>query len=259
MFFRSQFRGFTLPELLVAIAIMAILATLAVYDFSHTQRNARDGRRKGDVSAIAASLTQYTSVTGSSFIRYNKQTCNVPPIADPESFSADVQPATGDGCTGASGRSFGKMNLISADTDGYGPYTKRTYPSRSMMEALNKGGFLATASVDPSTPNGFHTDPTMRDYVLVRACSSGWENVGVGGSIFAVWTSLENVPSDQDIANAAVLAGGSKAGPVSQGSSYVFDFGSEQSEYTAGFFTAQGYAYGSATTKASPNGHCSND
>lgn len=49
-------KGFTLVELLVVVAIMAILATVAATIFSSTQSRARDGKRQADVSAIAKAL-----------------------------------------------------------------------------------------------------------------------------------------------------------------------------------------------------------
>lgn len=52
----KNLQGFTLIELLVVVAIIAILAVIGVTVFSGVQRNARDARRKADVSAIADAL-----------------------------------------------------------------------------------------------------------------------------------------------------------------------------------------------------------
>lgn len=48
--------GFTLVELLVVISIIAILSVVAVTLFGNAQKNARDGRRRADIDAIAAAL-----------------------------------------------------------------------------------------------------------------------------------------------------------------------------------------------------------
>lgn len=49
-------KGFTLVELLVVVAIIAILATIGLTVFSGAQANARDARRKSDIDAIANAL-----------------------------------------------------------------------------------------------------------------------------------------------------------------------------------------------------------
>ncbi len=49
-------RGFTIVELVVVLAIMAILLTLATVGLSNLQVNARDAKRKADVEAIAHGL-----------------------------------------------------------------------------------------------------------------------------------------------------------------------------------------------------------
>lgn len=48
--------GFTLVELMVVIAIMAILATISFSIFSGVQNNARDAKRREDIIAIANAL-----------------------------------------------------------------------------------------------------------------------------------------------------------------------------------------------------------
>lgn len=46
-------KGFTLVELLVVVAIIAILSVIGLTVFSGSQANARDARRKADIDAIA--------------------------------------------------------------------------------------------------------------------------------------------------------------------------------------------------------------
>lgn len=53
---RISKKGFTLVELLVVVAIIAILATIGLTVFSGAQANARDARRKSDIDAIAAAI-----------------------------------------------------------------------------------------------------------------------------------------------------------------------------------------------------------
>jgi prepilin-type N-terminal cleavage/methylation domain-containing protein len=254
-------RAFSLPELLITISIMAILAALAIVDVSRTQRTSRDSRRKSDVQALSAAVTQYVATSGTSFIRYNKQVCSVPTIPTPETYAITITVATGTGCVGAEGRSYGKMNLVYPGTTagGYGAYSQRTYASdHTMMDALIAGGFLNNHPHDPLTPEGSQTLPVERDYLLIRACSSGWQNFTKTGALFAVWAALEEPASSSDVANTAVLAGGSKAGPISL-PGYVYDFAATQAEFDAGSFQGLGYAQGNEPTKIKPNGSCATD
>lgn len=71
----SKSAGFTLIELMVTIAIIAVLATIGVTIYSIAQKNARDARRKGDVDAITNALeanrppgnSSYSSLSPSQF------------------------------------------------------------------------------------------------------------------------------------------------------------------------------------------------
>lgn len=53
---KSNLSGFTLIELLVVISIIAILSVIGLAVFSGVQKNARDARRREDITAIAQAL-----------------------------------------------------------------------------------------------------------------------------------------------------------------------------------------------------------
>jgi prepilin-type N-terminal cleavage/methylation domain-containing protein len=63
MKYLSNEKGFTLVELLVAIAIVAILAVIGLTVFSGLQASARDTKRRADVDAIAAALENHYNNT----------------------------------------------------------------------------------------------------------------------------------------------------------------------------------------------------
>jgi prepilin-type N-terminal cleavage/methylation domain-containing protein len=58
-------KGFTLIELMVAIAIVAVLSTIGITLFQSTQSQARDSRRRQDIDAFSTVLeTNFNPTTG---------------------------------------------------------------------------------------------------------------------------------------------------------------------------------------------------
>lgn len=49
-------QGFTLVELMVVITIIAFLAVIGIVSFTNIQAQARDGRRRADIDAIATAM-----------------------------------------------------------------------------------------------------------------------------------------------------------------------------------------------------------
>ncbi len=55
----SHKKAFTLIEMMIVIAIIAILATLAIANFAGSIQKSRDGRRKSDLASIQKALELY--------------------------------------------------------------------------------------------------------------------------------------------------------------------------------------------------------
>lgn len=56
-------RGFTLIELMVVVAIIAVLSVIGITIFTNAQRNSRDARRRADIKAISQALETRINTT----------------------------------------------------------------------------------------------------------------------------------------------------------------------------------------------------
>ncbi|MFH1601377.1 MAG: prepilin-type N-terminal cleavage/methylation domain-containing protein [Candidatus Shapirobacteria bacterium] len=85
-------KGFTLVELLVVMAIMAILASIAFGQYRNSQKKARDAQRKADLDNIARALEMYYSDHGSYPLNYEGliSVDGETGVGWTESFQADV-------------------------------------------------------------------------------------------------------------------------------------------------------------------------
>jgi general secretion pathway protein G len=58
-------KGFTLMEILIAIAIIAVLTAVGIVSYVSINRNARDAKRRGDIEQIRSALEMFRSDKGS--------------------------------------------------------------------------------------------------------------------------------------------------------------------------------------------------
>lgn len=66
-FVSQNLRGFTLVEMLIVIAIIAILISLGVVSFSSAQKKGRDSKRRADMKAVQAAWEQYYADNNGSY------------------------------------------------------------------------------------------------------------------------------------------------------------------------------------------------
>lgn len=60
----KRIRGFTLVEVAVVVAVIAILASLSVMAFNQVQKQSRDGKRKADITALQTLFEKYYQTNG---------------------------------------------------------------------------------------------------------------------------------------------------------------------------------------------------
>lgn len=70
---RSPFptRGFTILELLMAMAILSVMVTFTLVSFPSMQMTARDTRRKSDLKQYANSLESFANRSNGLYVSYN--------------------------------------------------------------------------------------------------------------------------------------------------------------------------------------------
>lgn len=219
----SSRQAYSTMELMIAVSIMGILAALAVINFSESRKAARDSRRKSDVRVYVDAINAYRLAKSTFMV----STPDTPCQANGASESDPTQPYSG-GCTGASGRSFGKLNLREAietvDILG-GPSLVKTYANTTIAQGLKDNGYLATIATDPSNSEDDNI-PGKKDYVLIRCCGDGTQSFTKGGSLFAVWAQLEKDPLISETDNTDRYCGGKSAyrDPNSPNKPSYYDF-----------------------------------
>jgi len=114
---KRHFKAFTIVELLIVIAIIGILATIAAVGFSRYQAEARDAQRASKTTAIAESLEKYydkngeypsctamtsdaATVSGSTLVGIN-----IDALTTPKAAASDTNSIECTDLTGASGES----------------------------------------------------------------------------------------------------------------------------------------------------------
>jgi prepilin-type N-terminal cleavage/methylation domain-containing protein len=115
---KTNTSGFTVIELLVAITVIGILATIVIVSYGGYQARTRDNVRKSDVSQIAGALSAYL-------------------------LQKDTYIEAGSGC-GLSGNGNGWLNAGPSDT-GAGSYPRAITACLQDAKTLGTGAF-----VDPS-------------------------------------------------------------------------------------------------------------
>lgn len=66
----NNIKGFTLIELMVVVTIIAFLSVIGVVSFTNAQAQARDGRRRADIDAIATAMEANKDPLSGTYLNY---------------------------------------------------------------------------------------------------------------------------------------------------------------------------------------------
>lgn len=146
----AQRKGFTLIELMVAIAIIAILATVGIVMYSTAQKSGRISKRVQDLNALKTALELYKSATGyyPSHTTANTFTCINGPLAVLAPNYMPVLPA--DPLDGANAGGANCYQYASNATTNSSDYKLRTRLTISSSGEMTSAMFLQQPSlIDP--------------------------------------------------------------------------------------------------------------
>ncbi len=211
-------RAFTLIELMVATAVVAILATLAVIASNQNRIKARDVNRKQSVSALTLSMEQQFAAEKSYFVQMPGSGASCPIIDKPAYNSSEDMYLSEDKtasqglsrCVGYKGGGAGLMNAKNS----VNPW----YPGlNSITDALFQGGYLGKVPLDPLVNDFSNVVSSERDFLLTLCNSQGLPAVRASDATeFAIYAKLEDPTSlsttEQDSTTRSCSGPGSPGG-----------------------------------------------
>lgn len=152
-------KGFTLVELLIVMAIIAILATLIVGGFRSSQMRGRDAQRKGDLKQLANAIEIFYS-------DYNAY----PPASGTQLAACSYNPATGNGSACSWGS--GSMND-----------SKTTYMRTVSKDPVNAQNYVYRVSTDKKQFQLFaRLENTEDKNCIAGDCANPGITITCGGS-----------------------------------------------------------------------------
>jgi prepilin-type N-terminal cleavage/methylation domain-containing protein len=141
-------KAFTIIELLIVVAVIAILATLVTVNYNEQRAVARDSNRKLALAAYQTGLEQYHAAKDTYMVFLgDASNCDFSSLdTNPPNYEATVKAtvATNDDCVGYKGQGWGSINRKNPAAN---------YPNAklSIADVLNQEGFMSKKSTDPTS------------------------------------------------------------------------------------------------------------
>jgi prepilin-type N-terminal cleavage/methylation domain-containing protein len=211
--------GFTLVEILIAVAIIGGLATLTLVNTSQTRTKARDASRRTTVEAYSTSLEQWRTVssTKSYFVQMESSTpCNASNPVNTTAQQTGNTSLTGYGymsgtdqdvCVGFTGGGAGRMTRKNIS----GKYFKN-----SIVDALKQAGVLNAVRLDPRLEKkDFNVDDPWADFILTTCNKDGYAAATPADAVnYTIYANLElpNLAPQDEAATARQQCGGDDTG-----------------------------------------------
>jgi prepilin-type N-terminal cleavage/methylation domain-containing protein len=195
-------KGFTIIELIVAVTVIGIIASVVTANLSESRARARDASRQEGVRQYSSSMELVKASTGTYFV-YNKA-AGVAPVCSYSTESGNgFMACTGVSAVGFQGGGAGGMTrkkTLGTDT------SPASYSTVSVADALVSGGYLAQVRLDP-LEKAFNTNTNSTsvysDFILTYCKSNSAPADSIKNTQeYAIYTELERPTStSQDVAN----------------------------------------------------------
>jgi prepilin-type N-terminal cleavage/methylation domain-containing protein len=124
--YKKHYKGFTLIEILIVVAIIGILSAIVAVNFSVSQAKSRDFRRRADLESIAIAVRMYNDSQGGYYI-----------------LNTEAEPKV----CGNGGSGWFNADVTTDEDSGY--------PRESIGTCLVARGYLGSEPKDPRTGDKF--------------------------------------------------------------------------------------------------------
>lgn len=151
-------RGFTLLEIVFAVAIVAILASVVLANISEAKKKSRDTQRISDLQQIQVALKMYRQVNSSDFPSHSDDAINGGSGVE-DDISSYLTNTIKDPLSGTTGYEYYYDDSYSCNGSNHAILIATT------MEGTNSGNYNAQCGTTYTTIDGI--TPTANSYVIV--------------------------------------------------------------------------------------------